>query len=85
LPALVLSLSKDILERSKKTLQPAFAKASAGTASSQGRCLLLSLTKYQGEREDNFLIKSFGLTNVIVKSSCFLVKEVVILCATTKL
>jgi hypothetical protein len=34
----------------EETLQPAFAKATAGTASSHGRCLLLSLTKHQGER-----------------------------------
>jgi hypothetical protein len=39
----------------KDTLQPAFAKASAGTASSQGRCLLLSLTKYQGERKKELI------------------------------
>ena len=38
-------------------LQPAFAKATAGTASSQGRCLLLSLTKHQGERDYVNLIK----------------------------
>ena len=34
----------------EEILQPAFAKALAGAASSQGRCSLLSLTKYQDER-----------------------------------
>src|SRR5260221_4784797 len=50
-----LFLKKRALE---DILQPAFAKASAGTASSQGRCLLLSLTKYQDERT-GYKIKLF--------------------------
>jgi len=50
--ALVLSLSKNILERSKKSFNlPSLKLRQARQV--QGRCLLLSLTKHQDEREGN--------------------------------